>query len=859
LDLKTITQQQILEVMFGENAPFAHVNSFAEPPEDLTNTQRGYWAGNYFKDYPLRWGNQFVCVSLFSDAGGRSRRRKANFISQAGLMLDDVGEKTEQEVMDKIPGATFKQQSSLHSSQWFLKFKEPCNNQDWLDNLTDGIVAAGLTSDLSDPGMKNTTRLMRLAGPGSVNTKKKRVAENNGVAPPVTVTEWNPDWTIDIQKLAAVFDIDLDAPRKQTRVNGAADISDHPVLKYVNVKNVLSAGRIDITCPWVEEHTNQVDDGAAIFTNEDYTIGFKCNHGHCIDTRNANDLLAILRQQNPTFGQEYSNWKSQKHKEQLFDFLDGLDPPSTPDFLIGEAVVDVTPRIDFMSGSVLGSSPVVANLPAIDHNTPNPNNDIQEVLKKLARLDSRSDSQTELAEKLIKVIEVEPSAAKRINYEDDLRDVMCWTKADLARVTKSLKHKGNDDMNDNTPSGRNKAWLLDNIVLMPEGQGGYYNLDMNLFQAQGSLNTLYGHLEIDEDSPSQVLTKANPEMLKIAMGTSWFPSDERIIYMDDQPYVNTYRPPALEPKKYDVNDWLILVDYICSLQSKNVLDHMAYTVQHPERKINWQVLVCGEQRTGKTMIFTPLMKVFGLSSNVVSNKNLEDGWDDLFFKKKVLLMEEVWQPDARKFNALKSKLANNELETLNIKGGRMVLQQNLYAIYMCTNHADALHFDENDDKILVVQAPSERLSEEFYARLGGKMDFDKDFIAGVYDYLLKRDVSDFKQGVMPERTQAMKDMVKASQPEYVTMFDNAMDDRLFHPECFKLELVMDYLKANTRVKSSKNLTKHMLKNGYHNCRGQMRGQPAVRFWTNSEKVISMSPTEMFNYYQQKSLEMILTR
>ena len=52
-------------------------------------------------------------------------------------------------------------------------------------------------------------------------------------------------------------------------------------------KQPLGNGKHDITCPWVHEHTGQVDQGTAYFEpNESYPLGgFKCLHGHCSKRR----------------------------------------------------------------------------------------------------------------------------------------------------------------------------------------------------------------------------------------------------------------------------------------------------------------------------------------------------------------------------------------------------------------------------------------------------------------------------------------------------------------------------------------------------------------------------------------------
>ena len=60
-------------------------------------------------------------------------------------------------------------------------------------------------------------------------------------------------------------------------------------------KAPLGDGKHDITCPWVQEHTGEVDGGTAYFEPDDnWPIGgFKCLHGHCAE-RHVRDLLRFV-------------------------------------------------------------------------------------------------------------------------------------------------------------------------------------------------------------------------------------------------------------------------------------------------------------------------------------------------------------------------------------------------------------------------------------------------------------------------------------------------------------------------------------------------------------------------------------
>ena len=163
------------------------------------------------------------------------------------------------------------------------------------------IIAAGLC----DPGMDGPrARLARL--PVGVNGKH---------APPFPcrMVEWSPELRYSVDELVDGLQLDMAQAGRSRRKSGRAAQgrpSDgdpvwipRPEQNSVLValqdrglyKAPLGEGKHDITCPWVKEHTGEVDSGTAYFEPEDnWPIGgFKCLHGHCAD-RHIRDLLHFL-------------------------------------------------------------------------------------------------------------------------------------------------------------------------------------------------------------------------------------------------------------------------------------------------------------------------------------------------------------------------------------------------------------------------------------------------------------------------------------------------------------------------------------------------------------------------------------
>ncbi len=307
-----ITNDEFLKSIFGESYIYAYVTSFMQDPGNIPSGESGRcWAGGAYKDTLLTPNsNQFYTVSLFSpDETGRSRRRKANFSACYVIGLDDVKEKLPIEQVKRLPLPSIVLKSSLYSEQWLYLLETPCTDINRIDNLHDGLIKNGLAPDSKDPGQKSVTRYLRL--PESINTKNKRVSENNGIAPRCEVTEWHPEHRYTLEQLAEPFGVDLDALRADKRINGAAAVSDHPLInipEVINIKEVRSDGRFDITCPWVGSHTSQDDSGSAIFTNEDGSIGFKCHHGNCQE-KTGGDLLRVIESRSPGFNDRLKQWQ----------------------------------------------------------------------------------------------------------------------------------------------------------------------------------------------------------------------------------------------------------------------------------------------------------------------------------------------------------------------------------------------------------------------------------------------------------------------------------------------------------------------------------------------------------------------
>ena len=394
---KTLSNQEFLQVIFGEDWRTAHVTSFPDDPTNIIASRRSIcWSGRYFGNTPLPPGNQYFTISRFDPVDGRAVRRKANFIACYVIAADDVREKLPVKQVEKLPKPTYKMRSSSGSEQWGWVLAVPCRDANRINNLFDGLVKRGLSPDGTDPGMTGVTRYVRL--PGGYNSKKSRLI--NGVPFDCELLELNRWERYTLEHLAEPFEIDLDADRKETSSSNSADVN-HPLIEVIAIKNKLASGKFDITCPWLDEHTDGDDSGTAAWTNDDLSIGFKCHHGHCQD-RNAKDLINWIEEDHPGWSEELEEWKVYKFLE-VGKKIDEIE------------AVEVAPKIPTME-SVLDT-----------------------LLSELNDISNPAEAD-EHAFKILRVAD-KVGKASQVRVHDTVRKHLGWTKKNFGDVLKEQRVK----------------------------------------------------------------------------------------------------------------------------------------------------------------------------------------------------------------------------------------------------------------------------------------------------------------------------------------------------------------------------------------------------------------------------------
>lgn len=735
------TNYEFLTAIFNDEYKQAHVTDFEYDPGDIPDEyKRSVWFGRYYTDYKFNrfsdQTNQYFTISLFdTDEKGAARRKKSLYRKTCCIVLDDVKEKLSETEALKLPTPSWILETSPGSEQWGYILIEPCTSQVMADNLLDGLVHKGLAPDGKDPGMKGVTRYVRL--PEGYNTKKKKMVDGQPFK--CRMLSWNPFQRVTIEQLAEPFQIDLHAVRRETRVDGAADIPDHPLLgidDIVTVKEVRSAGRFDITCPWVNEHTNAEDSGTAVFTNDDGTIGFKCHHGACQE-RTGKDLLDLIETVIPDFRNQLSKWQAIR----AFD--------------------NVTPL------------PVATDTV---QTLAEPASQLVDPFSQLRRLEPGSPESMQAAEELLKIIDKLP-AMERIQKQEEMCDIMGWSKQNFKVIIGDL-HK--------TWYTKKKKAIYDDFLFVRE-MNSFYQYDVNMVLTPEAFQN--GYADIDPEIRANAIIEGMVQKVdrlnfaprkplvftegQVTFGNLWIETSENLGMLGD------------------VTPWLHHWDRLgWSEHRDHMLKWMAYTIMHPEKKINHMLLLGGKEGVGKDFLLYPLTVAMGRYCKIISGEALLSDFQEYLVGTKYLHINEAELGDHRDAKTVSNKLkplsAAPPMELrANIKKVSPITINNIVNATMGTNSRVPIQLNGVSRRFYAVW--SDLNTRDEYHEL---LPFWRDYWMKQWEWMIRGrgadcciwylrncvDISNFNPAAAPPMTEFLRDIQNSSRHPVETTIEAFIEE-----------------------------------------------------------------------------------
>lgn len=360
IDLSTVTNDDFIAGIFGEisgvECPLVCVKH--------GNPEEGGWTPKPWPCDTQQVNANWYCVpALYRPSeSGAYRAQKKYAVSVHAIMLDDIGTKIDQERLSGCP-PSWSIETSPGNYQYGYIFEEPITDIQMTEQLKQQLINAGLC----DSGATGAAaRWMRL--PMAVNGRPKY----GDPSPRCRLTQWNPEFKYSIGELSEKLSLNAipskpviapkQSPERANESTGQPNVDGLVVIAALKEKSLYKRpngpGKHEITCPWVNQHTDAVDNGAAYFepSAEFPTGGFRCHHshGHLFNIHQLKEFLGISSIEPVQSGCQLP----QKLPPELL-CVPKLDPSSLPS-VIRDAAVDLADRlqcpIDYVVVSMLAAA-----------------------------------------------------------------------------------------------------------------------------------------------------------------------------------------------------------------------------------------------------------------------------------------------------------------------------------------------------------------------------------------------------------------------------------------------------------------------------------------------------------------------
>jgi hypothetical protein len=747
------SNKAFIEAIFGVDAPWCHVTDFTHDPSNIPSGIEHLiaWKGDYFSRYNFTaQSNQYFTISTFyADDKGTARRRKALYRQTHCIVLDDVKEKLVQSEVDKLPPPSWVLETSAGSEQWGYILTTPSQDRARVENLLDGLIANGLAPDGIDSGMKGVTRYVRL--PEGVNNKAKRFIDGQPFK--CRMLSWSPFNTVTLEQLAAPLSVNLDAERRDSRVDGAAAVDDHPVLELtdiIHIKEIRSDGRFDITCPWVEDHTGQEDSGSAIFTNKDGTLGFKCHHGNCQE-KTGNDLLKLIEREHTGFKAHLAKWQVMRS---FADITGGS---------VNMPFVPAPPVFDIPAPPVTQPAPVPSP-PQAPVSTIVPDEGFDSLINMLRREPPQTVRQRQLAGEVLKAVDG-ISVMEKQHVQEQVRDIMRWSKPDFKVILSDLRSTWYAE-------SAKEINFFDDVIFIAE-QNQFFDRRKRIFYTPEAYQNTYAHLSAD----------ARKEALQGGMVTKvdkidFAPLKPPVFVEGGITYGNSWHNESLPMGvEGDASPWLDHIDRIgWGEHKKHLLQWMAFTIRHPDQKINHMIILGSGEGAGKDWILAPLTVAMGQQQYTINGDDLLSDFNSYVLSTKYLHINEAELGDRREAMMVSNKLkplaaAPPKKINLNEKGVKGVQVRNILSASMTTNSQLPVRLNGPSRRMFCLWSDFDVRDATFNVRPEWKKFWKEHWHwmdnggAEVCIWYLRNkvDLSDFDAGAAPPMTEFLRDIIEASK------------------------------------------------------------------------------------------------
>ena len=177
-----------------------------------------------------------------------------------------------------------------------------------------------------------------------------------------------------------------------------------------------------------------------------------------------------------------------------------------------------------------------------------------------------------------------------------------------------------------------------------------------------------------------------------------------------------------------------------------ILDYLAHMIQKPAEKSGKIIIFRGLEGVGKDSFHLLIEKILG-KKYCLNTENFEDifGKYNIAIKNKIFIcLNETNSDDARKYKDSLKAFATAEKTKYADKNVKAVEQHNYSRLFLFTNSATPVNLEMTSRRYVIIKTGWQLLNDTQFWNNFYKNINDENFIKSVYDYLMNRDISNFK-------------------------------------------------------------------------------------------------------------------
>jgi hypothetical protein len=205
------------------------------------------------------------------------------------------------------------------------------------------------------------------------------------------------------------------------------------------------------------------------------------------------------------------------------------------------------------------------------------------------------------------------------------------------------------------------------------------------------------------------------DLIETVAGMVYDPSQPKVFEREGVRYLNSFNglPDLSNSYKSGVNIQDLIDRWMFSItgewksdKCQNIIQSLAYIIQNPGKKLNFALLIQGDQASGKSTIFDVMTKLLGKSNTkAVKPKQLKsENYNDWEAGSMFACIEEIKEQGESRLNVYNSikDAITSQYVTIIEKYRRPVSVPNCQNFLLCTNYTDAIKLDADDRRFYVV-------------------------------------------------------------------------------------------------------------------------------------------------------------